>query len=188
MSRDLTGQIHKMMSKRDLRKATSSTYSSREGDFVNPLLHASRHQTGGVDQIKLDSLGIPDNTTDLNATVSQHGLLPKLSGVGTEFFAGDGTFTSLSAIVGEKGKLDITGNIAATTVLTTNASGANFTKSGDSVNLGVDAAVYSGNHNLHIFLNGNLQDKQVDAVYVSAVSFYLDIALNNGDAILIFKK
>lgn len=87
-----------------------------------------------------------------------------------------------------KGKLAITGNIAANTTLTTNTSGTNFTKSGDSVYLGVDATEFNDNADIYIYLNGVLQDKGTDAIFVSTYSFYLIDALNNGDTIIIIKN
>lgn len=44
---------------------------------VTPLAHNTTHQTGGADAIKLDDLAAPDDNTDLDATTSLHGLLPK---------------------------------------------------------------------------------------------------------------
>lgn len=41
---------------------------------------------------KLDDLEVPDNNTDLNATVSRHGLLPRLSGNADDVLKGDGTW------------------------------------------------------------------------------------------------
>jgi hypothetical protein len=43
--------------------------------------HASKHQSGGVDAIKLDDFGIPDDNTDLDASTSKHGLMPKVDKV-----------------------------------------------------------------------------------------------------------
>src|SRR5687768_16158792 len=51
--------------------------------LVNLPNHATRHQSGGVDPIKLDDLAAPDDNTDLNASASAHGLLRKLSGLAT---------------------------------------------------------------------------------------------------------
>ncbi|MFO7567167.1 MAG: hypothetical protein R6X02_31265 [Enhygromyxa sp.] len=62
-------------------------------DEQNPTSHAISHQSGGGDAIKLDDLAAPDDTTDLNASTSAHGLLPKLSGDGTEYLAGDGSWS-----------------------------------------------------------------------------------------------
>jgi hypothetical protein len=43
---------------------------------------------------KLDDLSAPDDNTDLNASEEKHGLLPKLSGVGTQYLSGLGTWTT----------------------------------------------------------------------------------------------
>ena len=52
--------------------------------------HASRHLSGGADSIKLDDLATPDDNTDLNATTTYHGLLPKLDNNATSFLNGQG--------------------------------------------------------------------------------------------------
>lgn len=44
--------------------------------------------------IKLDDLGTPDDNTDLNATTSRHGLLPKLPGNTGVYLRGDGTWAT----------------------------------------------------------------------------------------------
>ncbi len=54
--------------------------------------HASSHQSGGADAIKLDDLSDPDDNTDLNASTSKHGLLPKLGGGSTDFLRADGSW------------------------------------------------------------------------------------------------
>ena len=43
---------------------------------------------------KLDDFGAPDDNTDLNATTSAHGLLPKLGGGTTNFLRADGTWAA----------------------------------------------------------------------------------------------
>ena len=43
---------------------------------------------------KLDDFGAPDNNTDLDATTSAHGLLPKLGGGTTNFLRADGTYAA----------------------------------------------------------------------------------------------
>ena len=55
-------------------------------------VHASRHQSGGADAIKLDNLSAPDDNTDLNASTSVHGLLLKLDNVATNFLSGQGAW------------------------------------------------------------------------------------------------
>lgn len=59
--------------------------------------HATQHQFAGSDPIQLDHLAAPDDTTDLDATITAHGLLPKLSGDVGEVLRGDGTFGLASA-------------------------------------------------------------------------------------------
>jgi hypothetical protein len=63
-------------------------------DDQNPVAHNTSHQSGGSDEIKLDDLKAPDDNTDLNASTTKHGLLPKLSGVSTEFLNGDGDWAT----------------------------------------------------------------------------------------------
>jgi len=46
--------------------------------------------------IKLDDLGTPDNNTDLDASTSRHGLLPKLSGNSAQFLNGNGAFSGVT--------------------------------------------------------------------------------------------
>ncbi len=59
--------------------------------------HSARHESGGGDAIKIDDLSAPDDNTDLNATTSAHGLLPKLGGGSTNFLRADGTWSAPSA-------------------------------------------------------------------------------------------
>jgi hypothetical protein len=61
-----------------------------------PQAHATSHASGGSDSIKLDDLAVPDDNTDLNATTSAHGLLPKLGGGTSNFLRADGTWAAPS--------------------------------------------------------------------------------------------
>ena len=47
-----------------------------------------------VTATKLDDFATPDDNTDLNATITYHGLLPKLSGTATEFLNGVGGWST----------------------------------------------------------------------------------------------
>ena len=67
---------------------------SRLSDTRTPVSHHTSHESGGGDAIKLDDLAAPDNNTDLDATSSAHGLLPKLSGSATDFLNGNGGWSS----------------------------------------------------------------------------------------------
>ena len=48
--------------------------------------------------IKLDDFAAPDDNTDLNATSSAHGLLPKLSNNTRQFLRGDGTWAPYASV------------------------------------------------------------------------------------------
>jgi hypothetical protein len=67
---------------------------SRLSDARTPTAHNTTHQSGGADAIKLDDLAAPDDNTDLDATVSAHGLLPKLGGGTTNYLRADGTWAA----------------------------------------------------------------------------------------------
>lgn len=62
-----------------------------------PTAHASSHQSGGGDAIKLDDLAAPDDNTDLDATTSVHGLLKKLDNNAAHFMNGQGSWATPSA-------------------------------------------------------------------------------------------
>ncbi len=67
---------------------------SRLSNARTPTAHASTHQSGGSDAIKLDDLATPDDNTDLDATTGRHGLLPKLGGGTTNFLRADGSWAA----------------------------------------------------------------------------------------------
>lgn len=47
-----------------------------------------------VQAIKLDDFATPDDNTDLDSSLTEHGLLPKLGGGSTNFFRADGTWAT----------------------------------------------------------------------------------------------
>lgn len=61
------------------------------------LTHASRHKSGGADLIKLDEFATPDNSTVLDSTISQHGLLPRLSGSSSQLLDGTGNWRTIAS-------------------------------------------------------------------------------------------
>lgn len=69
---------------------------SRLSDARTPTAHASSHASAGSDAVKIDDLAAADDNTDLNATTSAHGLLPKLGGGTTNFLRADGTWAAPS--------------------------------------------------------------------------------------------
>lgn len=77
-------------------------------------------------------------------------------------------------------KLVITGTIVANTNMDVNASGANYTKTGDTINIGVDVATFNGNNNLLFYRNGVEIEKGDDVIYVdnTTVKFVEDLYSN----------
>jgi len=66
------------------------------GKIKSHLVSSEFVTTENKDVVKLDELGAPTDNTDLDATDSAHGLMPKLSGNADEAFRGDGSWGSVS--------------------------------------------------------------------------------------------
>lgn len=63
-----------------------------------PTTHASSHKlAGGSDLIKLDELGSPDDNTNLDASITKHGLMQRYPNNTTTFLRGDGNFASIAS-------------------------------------------------------------------------------------------
>jgi parallel beta-helix repeat protein len=61
--------------------------------FKTGSLHAAAdHQNGGALEIKLDDFKAPDNNTDLDVTITAHGLCPIAPNDATKFLRGDATW------------------------------------------------------------------------------------------------
>lgn len=91
---------------------------SRLSDARTPTAHATSHQSGGSDAVKLDDLAAPDDNTDLNASASAHGLLRKLSNVSTEFLNGQGNWATPaggSPVFGSAPQLEVSEGTSTTT-------------------------------------------------------------------------
>lgn len=89
---------------------------SRLSDARTPTAHATSHQSGGSDAVKLDDLAAPDDNTDLNASASAHGLLRKLSNVSTEFLNGQGNWVTPSgSVFGSDPQLEVSEGTSTTT-------------------------------------------------------------------------
>ena len=67
---------------------------SRLSDARTPTAHAVSHETGGADAVKLDELAAPTDITTLNASITAHGLLPKLSNNAAQYLNGVGGWTT----------------------------------------------------------------------------------------------
>jgi hypothetical protein len=55
--------------------------------------HEARHNQAGADPLKLDNLATPDDNTDLNVSITRHGLTPKLPNDVAKFLNGTGGYT-----------------------------------------------------------------------------------------------
>lgn len=71
------------------------------GILVKAVKHGVNHQNGGTDSIKLDDLVAPDDNTDLNASITKHGLCPKGTNISTHFLRADNIFAALPSGSGE---------------------------------------------------------------------------------------
>lgn len=90
----LGGAKHTAATLAELNALVSDATLDTSSASRTPSSHASSHVSGGGDSIKLDDLATPDDNTDLNATTSLHGLLPKLGGGTTNFLRADGTWAA----------------------------------------------------------------------------------------------
>lgn len=93
--------LHDLTDVDDAGKADTNVlaYESASGKWKpaaagTPAAHHTSHESGGSDAIKLDNLAAPDDNTDLDATVTAHGLLKKLGGGTTNFLRADGTWAA----------------------------------------------------------------------------------------------
>lgn len=62
-----------------------------QADAHAPAVHASTHQTGGSDAVKIDDLAAGDDNTDLNVSTTKHGLTPKVAGSDGDVLTKSGT-------------------------------------------------------------------------------------------------
>jgi hypothetical protein len=77
-----------------LERSAGTAWEEYSPTPTSPAAHATTHASGGSDPLKLDDLAAPDDNTDLNASTTKHGLLRKLSNVGTEFLDGTGAWST----------------------------------------------------------------------------------------------
>jgi hypothetical protein len=99
-------------------------------DPQTPTAHAASHASGGGDPVKLDDLAVPDDNTDLNASMATHGLMQKYPGGTTSFLRADGTFAAPVASAG-----NLVPNVTVTTQDETIAADKSVVV-GDSLEIG----------------------------------------------------
>lgn len=96
---DHTHSLLPSSDQKDALGGTSGTPSSsnkyvtdadaRNTNARTPSAHATSHRSGGSDAIKLDDLAAPDDNTDLDVSITKHGLAPKAPNETTKFLRGD---------------------------------------------------------------------------------------------------
>jgi len=82
--------------------ATLDSEANRDAAIATHKGDASAHHTKYTDAeavaaaktVKLDDFNAPDDNTDLDASTSRHGLLPKLDGTATKYLDGSGAFST----------------------------------------------------------------------------------------------
>jgi hypothetical protein len=69
--------------------------TAAELEFINGLTSAVQTQLNGkaATTRKLDDFGTPDDNTDLDVSIAQHGLCPKLPNDATKYLDGEGNYT-----------------------------------------------------------------------------------------------
>lgn len=119
---------------------THASTTGQTADDHHAKLHAADHGPAGADALKLDDLAAPDDNTDLNASTSKHGLLPKLGGGTTNFLRADGSWSAPSGAgsgvaVDYYAAVQATVNTSATTLTldTTRKSDAAFTRTANEI-------------------------------------------------------
>jgi hypothetical protein len=74
-------------------KTRNAANDGWETTAATPTMHATTHQSGGGDAIKLDDLAAPDDTTDLDVSITAHGLAPKAPNDADQYLDGTGAWS-----------------------------------------------------------------------------------------------
>ena len=104
--------------------------TAAELSYIGDVTSAIQSQLDGKAATgrKLDDFGTPDDNTDLDATTSRHGLLPKLGGGTSNFLRADGSWATPSASVSANSigadELNVSGDGSSGQVLTSDADGS----------------------------------------------------------------
>jgi len=95
---DMTKAVYDTNNDGVVDSAAAVAYANVTGkpSTFTPSTHAVTHKSGGSDSIALDTLSVPTDITTLNSSSSHHGLCPKLSGSGSTYLDGTGSFSNPS--------------------------------------------------------------------------------------------
>jgi len=86
----------------DMGKWRCIVYTKANGQALVLQGHKTTHESGGSDAIKLDDLASPDDNTDLDLSISKHGLCPKAPDDITKFLRGDAGWGIPAGVAGDK--------------------------------------------------------------------------------------
>lgn len=113
---DVQSLTNKTFTTPKINEDVELTTTSTELNYVNGVTSSIQTQLDGkaATSQKLDDFGIPDDNTDLNATTTHHGLLPKLGGGTTDFLRADGTWSAPDSVASD-GIWNATGDLAVGT-------------------------------------------------------------------------
>lgn len=161
------GVTHRHGGLDEIASLTSAANAIPKADASGKLLvawipaHASTHENGGTDPIKLDDLATPDDNTDLDATVAAHGLLPKLSGIVGEALLGDGSWGTVS-----------------TSPLTTKGDLWGYSALDDRVPAGSDGYILRANSGAALGLSWGKESTAYEEKLVTSATGNIDIHLD----------
>ncbi len=86
-----------------------------------------------------------------------------------------------------KTRLLVSGTIPSSTTFSTVASGVNYTHNGDATALEASEALFRSTYAIRIAVNGVLQDKETEILWVSITTFQLiSLTVDAGDIITIY--
>lgn len=137
-------------------KATLKTYFDT---LYAGLTHATRHQSGGADAIKLDDLAAPDDNTDLNASTSAHGLLKKLDNNAAHFLDGTGAWSTPGG--GGGGGVSFGQTIAYPTSFTGDVQSGDQLYTNMTDVSAFDAKTVENSRILHVTTKGSAKDQKL---------------------------
>jgi len=118
------GAAHSADTLANLNAKISDATLDDSSDTRTPTVHGSSHRKGGSDAVRLDDFDDPQDNTDLNATISAHGLCPKGDNNSEHFLAGNLTWRSTNKrqlVLVPASNLDYTGDWVTATVDTNTA-------------------------------------------------------------------
>lgn len=144
---------------------------------------------------EVNSITTQSDTTTVITTVDIGTTVIESIGIGPQGTQGEpgvdgavGPIGPIGASGGASGTstlLSVTGSKVSGSVYSITSSGVNYTKSGDDGLFQDNAVTFNATTGITVSVNGVIQYKGVHVLWNSATSFILNLAVDNGDEILI---